>query len=315
MHKNNIYIKLIKPLFLFILLYLPICRHAQAQNDILLTQQWLSRININPAATGNSNNIDVFVLMRQQWQGFDNAPSTQVVNLHSYFDRIRSGIGLTAVHDEMGMDSRSINAKLSYAFHVNIGSNWLLSLGLSGGILQNSYDPTKHFIVDEQDPEMPREKVSELNPDFDFGFEFSSPRFIIGASVTHLARLPDQQTSMKQGQQYYAYLSYKQPIGESFDLVAAARGSNFVQDYFLDVSLTVILFKKIWIGGAFRPDNAVAGMAGFQLGFIRLGYAYDYSIGETSSLAKNSHEIMVSLKIGKGKKTVNTKSPRFIENF
>ena len=64
----------------------------------------------------------------------------------------------------------------------------------------------------------------------------------------------------------------------------------------------------------FRPDNAIAGMLGFQINFIRLGYAYDYSIGSLASLAKNSHEIMLSFKIGKPKRIIHTKSPRFIEN-
>jgi type IX secretion system PorP/SprF family membrane protein len=298
----------------YILLCCFIFQSVSAQNDALLTQQWLSRINMNPAATGNSNNIDIFVLMRRQWQGFDNAPETQVLNIHNYFDRIRSGIGLTATHDKTGIGNESINAKIAYAFHVNLSADWLLSLGLSGGILQKSFNPGSHYFEDATDPEIPHEKKSQLDPDVDFGLEISSQRFTIGASVTHIARLPDKETTLQAGQQYHAYLSYRQPIGESFDLIGGVRGSNFDQKYFIDASLTALLFKKFWIGGAFRPDNAAAGIAGFQVGFIRLGYAYDYSIGKTASLAKNSHEIMVSFKIGKPQKTINTKSPRFIEN-
>ncbi len=285
-----------------------------AQNDVLLTQQWLSRININPAATGNSDNIDVFVLMRQQWQGFDNAPETQVLNIHNYFDRIHSGLGLTASHDKIGVGNRIIDAKIAYAYHINLGETWLLSMGLSGGVQQRVYDPSEQFFIDGNDPEIPYEKQSKISPDFDFGVEFSSNRFLFGASVTHLLRMPDKETTLQQGQQYYAYASYKQPLGSSVELTPAIRGSNFDQKYFLDFSLTAMFFKKVWIGAAFRPDNAAAGFAGVQISFFRLGYAYDYSIGETANLAKNSHEIMVSLKIGKPKKIINTKSPRFIEN-
>ena len=50
-----------------------------AQNDILLTQQWLSRINQNPAATGNSDNIGIFILTHKQLAGFEDTPSTQVL--------------------------------------------------------------------------------------------------------------------------------------------------------------------------------------------------------------------------------------------
>ena len=287
---------------------------AQAQNDVLLTQQWLSRMNQNPAATGNSDNIDIFVLARQQWTGFDDAPSTQVLNIHNYFHRIRSGVGLSATHDETGVGNRMINAKLAYAYHVNLGESWLLSLGLSGGIIQNTFDPSKHFYIDITDPQLATlEKTSRLEPDFDFGIELSSQRLLFGASVTHIARLPDNASTLKIAQQYFGYVNYKQPIGSSFDLIAGVRGTNFDEAYFIDFSLTGLLLKKYWLGAMFRPDNAVAGMIGFQLGFVRLGYSYDYSIGNISSLAKNSHEIMLSFKIGKPKRIINTKSPRFIE--
>jgi type IX secretion system PorP/SprF family membrane protein len=287
---------------------------VSAQNDVLLTQQWLSRINQNPAATGNSDNIDIFVLARRQWTGFDNAPLTQTLNIHNYFQRIRSGLGLTATHDETGIGNRLINAKLAYAYHVNLGEKWLLSLGLSAGILQNTFDPSGHFYIDTADPLLATlEKKSQLDPDFDFGIELSSQRFLFGASVTHIARLPDAATTLKLSQQYFGYVSYKQPVGESFDLIAGVRGTNFDEAYFVDFSLTGMLLKKYWIGAMFRPDNAVAGMIGMQIGFVRLGYSYDYSMGSAASLAKNSHEIMLSFKIGKPKRVINTKSPRFIE--
>ncbi len=308
------YIKLIRILAFAILAELALVNCVFAQTDALLTQQWFSRINMNPAATGNSDNIDVFVLARQQWAGFEDAPETGVVNVHSYFDRIRSGLGLTATYDKIGIGNTTINAKLAYAFHFNIGENWLMSLGLAGGAEQRVFDPSKQFFIDANDPDIPYEKISKWSPDVDFGFELSSERFLIGASVTHLLKLPDQTSTSYDGQQYYAYARYKQPVGESVALIAGVRGSNFDSKYFIDANLTAMFFDKFWIGGAFRPDNAVAGFAGIQISFFRLGYAYDYSIGSTASLAKNSHEIMVSLKIGKPKKTVSTKSPRFIEN-
>jgi type IX secretion system PorP/SprF family membrane protein len=243
-----------------------------------------------------------------------------VLNIHSYFHRIQSGLGLTATHDKTGVGSQMINAKLAYAYHVNLGEKWLLSLGLSGGIIQQSYDPSKHYVIDPNDDAYLGEKISQLNPDADFGFELTSRRFQLGASVTHLIRMPDKQTTFKLGQQYHAYASYKQPIGESFELILGARGMNIDTQPYLDAHLIAVIGKVFWIGGAYRPvnlddfsPNTVAGMIGVQLGFARVGYAYDHSIGKIGSIAQNSHEVMVSLKIGKPKKTINTKSPRFIE--
>ena len=212
--------------------------------DALLTQQWLSRINQNPAATGNSDNIDIFILSRRQWVGFDNAPTTQVVNIHNYFHRIRSGLGLSALLDETGIGNRTINAKLAYAYHVNTSDNWLLSLGLSAGIIQNTFDPSAHFYPDIDPLLATLEKNNFLEPDFDFGIELSSQRFLFGASVTHIARLPDDATTLKLSQQYFGYASYRQPVSHSFDLIVGVRGSKIAETYFVDFSLTAMLLKK-----------------------------------------------------------------------
>jgi type IX secretion system PorP/SprF family membrane protein len=300
-------------------------QELQAQGDVMLTQQWLSRVNMNPAATGNSDNIDIYILARRQWDGFDNAPETQVLNVHSYFHRIQSGIGLTATHDKIGIGMEMINAKLAYAYHVNLGENWLLSLGLSGGIIQQQFKPDDHYIIPGQDVDFLLQRGSKLNPDVDFGIELNSQRFQFGASVTHLIRMAN--FSFMEGsqivQQYHAYASYKQPIGEKFDLMLGVRGTDFDTSPFMDVNLTGILLKKYWLGVAYRPQElatpfepqTVAAMVGVQIAFIRLGYSFDYSLGSIRNIAQNSHEIMLSFKINKPKRQIHTKSPRFIEDL
>ncbi|MDR1667683.1 MAG: PorP/SprF family type IX secretion system membrane protein [Bacteroidales bacterium] len=296
----------------------------KAQSDAFLTQQWLSRININPAATGNSQYLDVYALIRSQWTGFENAPKTQTLNIHNYFHRIQSGLGLTATHDKIGVGLNNINAKLAYAYHVNLGVNWLLSLGLSGGIYQQRSDPSKNYVNPGQDQDYLLEKQSLLHPDVDFGIELNSARFQFGASVTHLLNISALSISKKTQvrQQYYAYMSYKQPVTEKLELVLGTRGTNFDYAPYIDLSLTGIVSKTVWLGVAYRAQNldrlmkpaAVVGMVGVQIAFLRLGYSYDYSLGNIRNIAQGSHELMVSLKINKPKKEIHTKSPRFIED-
>jgi type IX secretion system PorP/SprF family membrane protein len=295
----------------------------KAQSDAFLTQQWLSRINLNPAATGNSQYLDVYVLMRRQWVGFENAPETQMLNIHNYFHRIQSGLGLTATHDKLGVGLDNINAKLAYAFHVNFGEKWLLSLGLSGGIYQQRFDPSKHYVIPGQDNNYLQDRKSFLNPDVDFGIELNSPRFQFGASVTHLLNITPMSFMQKTQilPQYHAYMSYKQPVGEKLELVLGTRGTNFDSAPFVDLHLLGIIMKRFWLGAAYRVQgvdhliepSAVVGMIGAQIAFLRVGYSYDYSLGKVRNIAQGSHELMVSLKITKPKREINTKSPRFIE--
>ena len=47
---------------------------AFAQNDFVLTEQLFSRIAVNPAGTGNDENVNIFSLNRFQYAGADGAP-------------------------------------------------------------------------------------------------------------------------------------------------------------------------------------------------------------------------------------------------
>ena len=46
-----------------------------AQRDLMLSQQFFSRLNINPSATGNTDDVDIFLLGRWQWMGLEDRKS------------------------------------------------------------------------------------------------------------------------------------------------------------------------------------------------------------------------------------------------
>jgi type IX secretion system PorP/SprF family membrane protein len=274
---------------------------AYGQSDIFLTQQWFSRININPAATGNSNNIDVFLLNRQQWTGFDNAPKTSVLNAHSYFNTIQSGLGLSLMFDRIGVSHETVDATLSYAYHIDLADEVLLSLGLSGGIYNSQWDPKKNSMSEEDDPELLTDKSSRTTPDFDAGFELNAYGMTFGASGTHLINSRDTYTG-KPGRAFYAYARYRMAIDRNFEVAPSIMYHNSNRSNFFDLNVTGWYRKKYWAGLSFRPNNAFAVMLGAEINMFRVGYAYDRSVGATSSLAANTHEIMLSVRIQKPKK-------------
>ena len=53
---------------------------CSAQQDLMVSQQIFSRINVNPAGTGNNKGCDAFLLGRIQWAGVDNSPKTGLLN-------------------------------------------------------------------------------------------------------------------------------------------------------------------------------------------------------------------------------------------
>ncbi len=288
---------------------------AYGQSDMFLTQQWFSRINFNPAATGASNNVDIFLLNRQQWAGFENAPKTTLLNAHNYFPEIRSGLGLSVMYDRLGVSHKTFDAMVAYAYHFNVGEQTLLSLGLSGGIYNSNWDPMSNTVerTDIADPEMSTERTSRTSPDFDAGVELNSHGITVGASMTHIiGSSPENAYTGKPAREYYGYLRYRLSLNRKFDLAPGIMYRNANYGNFFDYNLTAFLMKKYWAGVSFRPNNAFAAMLGMEIGMFRIGYAYDRSIGKVASLAANTHEIMLAVRIHKPQPYYK-RTPRFLD--
>lgn len=286
-----------------------------AQQDLLMTQQWFSRINKNPAATGNSDNIDLFMLSRFQWLGQD-GPWSSIINAHSYFDPIRSGLGLALSYDELGIGSAAINAKIAYAYHINLKDDLLLSFGLSGGIMQKSFDPTNHILTHPNDPNFPTEKFSEIKPDFDFGFELSMPKLLFGASITHLGRDRSKLTTYTVAQQHYVYARGNFMISPSFDIAPSVVYTNAGKVNMLTLGGMLFYKKMLWLGLDYRPPSPsdifkkggydysmFVAMLGVEWDFFRVGYSYDLSLGKLNNLSYSTHEIMLSFFIPTNRKS------------
>jgi type IX secretion system PorP/SprF family membrane protein len=269
-----------------------------AQSDAILTQQWFSRINANPAATGNTNDVNIYVMHRTQWSGFnDDAPQTSLLNATNYFDKINSGVGLSLSYDKEGQINTNYNAKAAYAYHLKLGEKTLLSLGLGLNLQHRSTNWLNANPIDKPDPIIPNEKESKTGIDFDFGLEFNASGFTLGASLNRIGKsAPEKLDNFKNGQQIYTYARYLITVGENFDL---APTLSYVYANHLDVweaGLTAFLLDKFWVGAAYRHDVALAFMVGFEFNMFRVGYAYDHYMKAASDLG-GTHEVMLSVKI------------------
>jgi len=285
---------------------------AYGQSDIFLTQQWFSRINMNPAATGNSNHVDVFLLNRLQWLGFENAPRTNLLNAHSYFNTIRSGLGFSLLFDKLGLSHQTVNAKMSYAYHLDLTDELLLSLGLSGGLYNNNWDPKRNTFSQEIDMELLVDKSSRTSADFDTGLEISGYGLIVGMSITHLLNsAPEKSYTGKPGREIYSYVRYRATIDKSFDLVPGIMYRYGNYSNLFDVNVTGYYMKKYWAGISLRPKNSFAMMLGAEYGMFRIGYAYDRSVGAILSLAANTHEFMLAARLHKPQQ--GRKTTRFLD--
>ena len=300
-----------KKQFLLTAVLLFVCTAIFAQGDFRLSEQMFSRINQNPSAVGNNDKIQIFTATRLQYvgMGLEQSPTSALLNAHYYNESLKSGFGLSVTYDELGLQNQTINAKVCYAYNLDIFENGLLSLGLSAGVINKTFDPQRHIWENPADPNIPESAYTQTDFDLDFGFEFSYKYIMAGFSITHLPNVTKELTTVAAPSQLNAYVRGNVYLPEKFNLIPAIAYSNvgalnkvpetakldkWTQENLLDFSVTAMYDGKYYLGVGYRLNNMVSIMAGFEWQWLRLGYCYDISVGKLANLTSSTHEVMLS---------------------
>ena len=274
-----------------------------AQQDLMLSQQFFSRINVNPAGTGNNEKFDAFLLGRFQWAGVKNSPKTGVFNISGYSEQFKSSLGLTVNYDNLGVAHSTTNAQLVYSYHLDITEKYILSLGLSGGANFGYFNPDENIMRDEAERNSSityvKEKTTEVRPDLNFGVEFTSMHWMVGASCTHL--INDSSTTFQPGRHLYFYGRGFIPLCDRIDIAPALVYMHKHKTNVLEVNAMAFYKRFIWGGVTWRPDlsnpidmSMMAFTLGIEWDMFRVGYTFDLNMGRYNNLPSNTHEIMLS---------------------
>lgn len=269
------------------------------QNDFALSEQLFSRIAVNPAGTGNDEAVNIFSFNHFQYAGAEGYPFSTVLNVQTYFDDYDSGLGLSFSFDNSGIAYNQWQANLVYAYHLNLDSENLLSFGLSMGVIDKSFDPSQHVLVDdsERGDGFPVEFTNELHYDAAFGIEYSNKYVLVGASVTHIPGFFYDNTSLNSVPNYYGYVRGAIPCGKKVVLAPAAVYSYTGQFHLADVNITGFFGDYFWAGLGYRTEATTYLMLGAQWNWFRVGYSCDVNVGELNNIAWTSHEVMLSFRI------------------
>ena len=283
---------------------------ANAQQDLLLSQEIFSRVNKNPAATGNTEDVDIFLHGRIQWAGIDNGPRTSVLNVTNYVDKWKSGMGFTMSFDKLGVGHNSTNIKLVYAYQVDLSEQYVLSMGLGAGVNLGHFDPGANDLDDQSEygtDTYAAESDTEVKPDFDFGLELSNEKWTLGASVTHLTR--SEMTTYAPERHYYVYGTTLFPLNDAWELAPTVSYMHRNKTNVMEVGSLVFYDRTIWGGATLRPDlnsyfnpSMLVLTLGFEWNKLRFGYSFDLGLGKLTEISSTTHEIILSYGIDKSKR-------------
>lgn len=264
-----------------------------AQNDIQLTQYMFAEPTFNPSLAGSTNTIDGSLGVRQQWMGFDNAPSTQYFQANAYYEPAQGGLGISFINDKVGY-LKNMDFKLMYAYKLQLDKNSMISMGLGAGFINAKIEGSSLTYDETDDPEAIYTDQSKLSPDFSVGFAFHSPNVIAGISSTHINQSYKKSTIFKYPRHYYIYSKLKVDVSESIKVVPSILiRTNFYITQF-DMGGQVYFNNRFWGGASYRLNDALCGMLGVIITpYLKFGYSYDYNCGAVKKNSAGSHEIVL----------------------
>ena len=287
---------------LFIIAFGLIGLGLSAQQDAMFTHYMFNTIAVNPAYAGSRDAFTVTGLHRSQWVGFEGAPITQTLTMHTPIPLKNAGIGLSFVNDKIGpTNTTSFYADFSYKIKINKRAN--LAFGFKAGANMLRGDLTSLSLTDPNDPAYLSNTQSEFLPNFGFGLYYFTDKYYLGLSVPKLLENDFKNNSVSgstdlggEEKHYFFIAGTVFNLNEDFKL----KPTTFVKvtnaaPIQADITTTLIYTDKFRLGAMFRTGDAIGLLLGVNItDVLEVGYSYDWTYSNSVfEYNRGSHEIML----------------------
>ena len=158
-------------------------------------------------------------------------------------------------------------------------------------------------------------------PNFKFGAYYFKDKFYIGITSPNLLKnritfgteLESSTEFDVSNMHFYLHSGYQFELNDELDLMTSVLLKN-VSGAPLQVGLNaqVVYQEKIGVGLAYRTSKEISVLANYQLiPELKLGYAYDFNLGQIGRYSSGTHEIMLIYNLVADRKFPIIAVPRF----
>jgi len=265
-------------------------------------------LQFNPAYAGSRQCINATLVHRSQWVGLADAPRTQFLSVHAPIETKKLGVGVTVMNDKVGVRS-NVSALMNLAYHLKFKkSQWQVSLGLSGGVINQRADFGTLQVFDANDPKyLTSYSLTKFN--FGAGIYAYHEKAFIGLSVPQILEpmigirinpylLDNNQENPFSYLQRHSYLTAGLilPIKERLELkpsILLKYTANAPLS--IDLNFSALINKQFWLGAMYRYNEGVGvNFAYSPANKWSIGYAFEFPINQLTYLNKGSHELCLS---------------------
>lgn len=273
------------------------CTSAVAQHEPLLSQYMLNSLPLNPAFSGSRESLSCAASYRNQWTGFDGAPTTSTFSAHSPMKNESFAVGMVVFRDELGV-SRTSGFQFIGAYRMKLGTG-KLSFGLSGGMKQIKNNWSEVITTEEADIAFNSGDQVNWNPDFGAGMYYFNNKYYISVSVPTLIKATyvngDGYTAnfKPRASNFYFNSGLNLTINKSWQFKPSMMlRYHTVNAMTLDVNALANWTDQLEFGVSYRTSKAMIGMIRY---FIQpqtsIAYGFDHQLGELGQYARGTHEL------------------------
>lgn len=288
---------------------------VQAQNQFHLGQYAIHQPFINPASIGSFNEINMALVYKNQWVGFEGAPQLGGFNYNMPLGKQQKNyIGLTGIMDKVGINS-STEISGSYAYKIKTGDNSRLIFGMSASLNLVKANLSEISTIDANDPLYSGNSPTFALPNFKFGSYFFRKNFYVGFVVPNILenKVIEYNGSTKgefsfnpANMHYYLHGGYRWRIKDKHDVIFSSLIKEVsgapVQ---VDFNINTMFKDRFGLGISYRTSKEV--MANIQMyvapAFL-VSYAYEYGFSALNSFYSGTHEVMLVYRINSSNATI-----------
>ena len=279
---------------------------VHAQKEPQYTQYMYNIGSFNAAYSATVESPEIIGLYRAQWVDIPGAPTTIRGGANIPFSNEKMGLGINIVNDVLGPSTQTY-FDIAYSYQIQLSEETKLSFGINAGGSSLNIDYSKGDFENESDPSVLGGNYTNFYPTIGAGlFMYHKEEWYLGLSVpnvlTNALYNNEVATIVEDNMQFNAIGGYVFELGDQTKFKPALL-VNYLQGSPVTVNLSANFqfIDALTIGASYRIDNAVSGLAGFQISNgMFIGYSYDYNTNNLGEFSGGSHEAILKFYIGRG---------------
>lgn len=298
--------KFLRPLIVFIFIHV-LLSQALAQQNLIYNHYFLNPYLFNPSFIAPNGYTELNLNYRKQWTQFEGAPTTLTANLQVPIN-YKMGWGINLYNDKAGVIETNTGAA-SFAYQIYFGrsteENHKIGFGLSLGYSMSRIDLSK--VDDPTDPSLTNSNTANLDGQFGFHYQFNNLKIGFALPSLFATKLVSDENFNKPEfaalKNTFSSISYNMKFNNrlAFEPYLIYRTNEIGKNQF-EVLGVLKIDRLLWVGGLYRQDYGPAAFLGFDIKEkLKVGYSYQFAPQITEGFGNDSHELHISLRLGKKK--------------